>query len=50
MMEKGFDVETAEKGSGLINMKSRAELIGATYNLQSQPNKGVVLELKYPLL
>ena len=47
---KGFDVETAEKGSGLINMKSRAELIGATYNLQSQPNKGVVLELKYPLL
>ncbi|MGR7814526.1 sensor histidine kinase [Lacinutrix undariae] len=44
----GFDVETAEKGSGLINMKSRAELIKAEFNLQSQPQKGVVLQLTYP--
>lgn len=46
---KGFDSETVEKGSGLINMKSRAELIGASLELISQPNAGVELVLHYPL-
>jgi hypothetical protein len=45
---KGFDIETAEKGSGLINMKSRAELINATFDLYSKPGKGVQLTLGYP--
>jgi signal transduction histidine kinase len=45
----GFDVETAEKGSGLINMKSRAQLINADFNLNSKPNQGVTLQLNYPL-
>lgn len=47
---KGFDVATVEKGSGLITMKSRAELINATFQLFSQPNEGVVLRLEYPIL
>ncbi len=46
---KGFDMAVVEKGSGLINMKSRAELLGATLQLRSQPNAGVTLELNYPL-
>lgn len=46
---KGFNMDKVEKGSGLINMKSRAELIGANLKLTSQPNKGVVLVLQYPL-
>ncbi len=46
---KGFDVETVEKGSGLINMKSRAELINATFNLYSKQNEGVTLTLNYSL-
>jgi signal transduction histidine kinase len=46
---KGFDVETVEKGSGLINMKSRSELINATINIASKPNEGVTLTLNYPL-
>jgi signal transduction histidine kinase len=46
---KGFEVATAEKGSGLINMKSRAELINASFDLYSQPNDGVILTLEYPL-
>ncbi|WP_346882503.1 histidine kinase [uncultured Algibacter sp.] len=46
---KGFDINTIEKGSGLINMKSRAALINATLDLASKPNEGVVLTLKYPL-
>lgn len=43
----GFDVASAEKGSGLINMKSRAELINATFDLMSQPNEGVTLKINY---
>lgn len=46
---KGFDINTSEKGSGLINMKSRAELINATYDLQTEPNDGVTITIKYPL-
>ncbi len=46
---KGFDMKEIEQGSGLINMKSRATLIGATLNLHSKPNKGVQLVLDYPL-
>ncbi|MFV0540708.1 MAG: sensor histidine kinase [Aestuariibaculum sp.] len=45
----GFDMAKTEKGSGLINMKSRAKLINATINLESKPNKGVQLILVYPL-
>ncbi|WCO00415.1 sensor histidine kinase [Psychroserpens ponticola] len=44
----GFDVVSSEKGSGLINMKSRAQLINATFDLVSQPNEGVTLSIKYP--
>jgi hypothetical protein len=46
---KGFNVETDEKGSGLINMKSRAELINSTFDLYSKPDEGVRLTLEYPL-
>ncbi|WP_452224587.1 sensor histidine kinase [Lacinutrix chionoecetis] len=45
---KGFNVETVEKGSGLLNMKSRAELINTAYNLSSIIGEGTHLELKYP--
>ncbi len=45
---KGFEMSSVEKGSGLINMKSRAELINAGFDLYSEPNKGVKLTLQYP--
>lgn len=44
----GFNINTIEKGSGLINMESRAALINATLELTSQPNKGVQLVMEYP--
>ncbi|WP_204345347.1 sensor histidine kinase [Psychroserpens algicola] len=44
----GFDVASAEKGSGLINMKSRAELIDAKFTLVSKPDEGVLLTISYP--
>ncbi len=45
----GFDMETVEKGSGLINMQSRARLIGAEFSLNSSINEGVFLNLSYPI-
>ncbi|PWH82571.1 histidine kinase [Algibacter marinivivus] len=46
---KGFDINEIEQGSGLINMKSRAALIGANLNLNSKLGEGVELVLNYPL-
>ena len=46
---KGFNMETVENGSGLLNMKSRAELINAKFDLTSQLGKGVILTIDYPL-
>jgi signal transduction histidine kinase len=43
----GFDPAKIMKGSGLINMKSRAHLIGATYSIRSGQNQGVNLILCY---
>ena len=45
---KGFDINKVEKGSGLINMKSRATLINAKLNLNSKPNEGVKMIIDYP--
>ena len=47
---KGFDINEIEQGSGLINMKSRAALINASLHLNSKPNEGVQLVLKYSLV
>lgn len=44
----GFDINTAKRGSGLINIEKRAELINATFLIESQPNKGTKLNLVYP--
>lgn len=44
----GFDMHTVEKGSGLINMQSRAALIHAKLDLYAKPNAGVTLSLNYP--
>jgi len=45
---EGFNMQTVEKGSGLINMESRAALIHSKLNLVSKPNEGVQLILEYP--
>jgi hypothetical protein len=46
---KGFDIDEIEQGSGLINMKSRAQLIEASLYISSKPGAGVKLTLNYPL-
>ena len=45
----GFNKETIQKNSGLINMKSRANLIHANFSLKAEKDKGVLLTLTYPL-
>jgi signal transduction histidine kinase len=43
---KGFDTNDPQSGGiGLNNMKRRIQLIGGTFNLQSQPGQGTSLQL-----
>jgi len=44
----GFDLTNIDKGSGLINMEKRAELIKATFRLKSIPNESTILKIAYP--
>jgi len=44
----GFDIESVQANSGLLNMKSRAALINADLIYNSAPGKGVLLKLTYP--
>lgn len=44
----GFDSTTIKKGSGLINMQSRAGLINAQLDITSNLKEGTQLLLKYP--
>ncbi|MCH4823708.1 histidine kinase [Gramella lutea] len=45
---RGFDVEKQEPGSGLLNMRSRAEMLGTDFNLNSTIGQGTSLSLRYP--
>jgi len=47
---KGFDMNKVEKGSGLLNMESRATLINAEFQIESKPNHGVTIKLDYPFI
>lgn len=44
----GFNPETVDKNSGLLNMTSRAELIKADFHLNSSETSGTSLYLRYP--
>lgn len=44
----GFNTETVEKSSGLLNMRSRAALINTDFKLNSSETAGTSLYLHYP--
>lgn len=44
----GFNIDEAQKSSGLLNMKSRAEIINTSYELTSSQGGGTFLSLHYP--
>jgi signal transduction histidine kinase len=43
---KGFDITKYSKGNGLINMRKRAEELGAKLTIDSAPGHGTILEFK----
>ncbi len=43
---KGFDLLTAKKGNGLINIRKRAEVINATINLLTNPGEGTTIAME----
>ncbi|WP_124980193.1 tetratricopeptide repeat-containing sensor histidine kinase [Nonlabens xiamenensis] len=43
----GFDKEQVQAGNGLSNMQKRAEEMGATLDIQSKPDKGSQVNLRY---
>lgn len=46
---EGFDMAQVKDTSGLLNMKNRAKLTQATFDLTSQPQRGTQLTIKYPM-
>lgn len=45
---RGFDVKEQQSGSGLLNMRSRAEIINTEFELKSSIGQGTSLSLRYP--
>ncbi|MFT4094378.1 MAG: sensor histidine kinase [Niabella sp.] len=45
----GFAIHTANTGIGLLNMRSRAQTIGAGFNLTSEPGRGTLIEINLPV-
>lgn len=43
----GFNIDKAKRGFGLNNMSKRANLIGATFDLQSEIGQGTILTLEF---
>jgi signal transduction histidine kinase len=46
---RGFEPSTAGTGNGLVNMQRRADGLGATLHLQSEPGRGTELQVKVRL-
>lgn len=46
---RGFNTETIEKNSGLLNMGNRAVLVNTKFSIDSIEGKGTCLSLVYPL-
>lgn len=45
---KGFSVDVKNGGIGLKNIKSRTELLGGTFFLESEPGNGCTMEIRIP--
>ncbi|UII24996.1 histidine kinase [Fulvivirga maritima] len=45
----GFGADSLNNGTGLLNMRSRAKLIGAEYSMKSQKKEGAQMMLKYKI-
>ncbi|KGO82659.1 sensor histidine kinase [Flavobacterium beibuense] len=46
---KGFTLQNISKGNGFTNMETRAQLIGATFKIDSELEKGSQVTINYPI-
>ncbi|MFT3794691.1 sensor histidine kinase [Flavobacterium sp.] len=46
---KGFDAKTVAKGNGLSNIETRAQVIGARFQIESASGKGAEIQIDYPI-
>lgn len=46
---RGFDPMKVNKGAGLVNIMTRAEVIGGTVEISSQPGRGTITNISVPL-
>ena len=46
---KGFDVQAADSGNGLTNMKKRAQSLNGLLNITSSSNMGTMVALEVPV-
>ncbi|WP_309641294.1 histidine kinase [Flavobacterium sp.] len=46
---KGFDLDTIVKGNGLVNIETRAQVIGAAFHIASASGKGSEINIDYPI-
>jgi hypothetical protein len=49
-MKKFINSESSRFGYGLINIEERIRMLGAEMNINSEPGKGTVIEIKIPIL
>jgi len=47
---KGFQVHTSRNGIGLMNMRTRAENLSGTFEINSKPGKGCCVEVVVPCM
>lgn len=45
---RGFDLDQAKKGNGLLNMQQRAQRLQGNFSLQSKENAGTAITLTFP--
>jgi two-component system, NarL family, sensor kinase len=45
---RGFDLNQASKGAGLLNIQTRADLLNAVVDVESAPGKGTTIRLTIP--
>jgi len=46
---KGFDPTTPVKGTGLNNIRTRAESVGGSMNIFSEPGKGTEINVEFKI-
>lgn len=49
-MKKFISSESSRFGYGLINIEERVRMLGAEMNINSEPGKGTIIEIKIPIL